>query len=119
MPVITVMTICFVFNISVIPLMVRGVGQVFHVTLPPLFYLFQMEVFFVNVSCNALVYTYTCASFRTFTGRLLRNILFYYSDRLATSSRSLQNLLFSCSPNGPPATSSTLQSDVDFASTRL
>eukprot|EP00116_Pleurobrachia_bachei_P005353 sb/3465615/ len=70
---VTVSLISWVFIFSVAPLVIRATLQVLHKELGVWAYVVQTEAYFLNVTLNPVVYTFTVVSFRNFLKRdLLR-----------------------------------------------
>ena len=63
---ITVSCVCWGFVISVFPLTLRMMFQLLSVEAPNWFYVAQCEIYFLNVMCNPLIYTFTNRRFRGF-----------------------------------------------------
>eukprot|EP00116_Pleurobrachia_bachei_P008073 sb/3468335/ len=64
--VITVSAVSWVFVISVTPLCLRAMLQVLTVPMPSWFYILQVELYYVNVACNPIIYTLTNGRFKRF-----------------------------------------------------
>ena len=64
------------YNWMGLPIMISPIQQVLGISsIPPSFYLFQVEALMLNVSCNHIIYTYTSVPFRRFLVHLVtRNL---------------------------------------------